>query len=349
MAKSHYSPEPLKKAFVDLWIPEANAEVLDLGWAGDVFVNEKASYGSTVTFVGDDIRAVRVSISQGCDAIHAASPRELAKQFGAVFYHPAGHSAKGQVFEWIESAHERLKIEGDFYIAGQKDRGILSYVKYVEQVFGNVRRVGRLGRMQFFTAKKVNDSVRVQSVDTTHTVTYSNVAKKDYSFVTCDGVFSRDGIDPGSQLLLEHLSPSSDATVLDIGCGYGLLGLVCADLVTQGHVTLTDVSARAVACTQQNIFNNRIENAVAEVGDLYEVAQGQQFDLIISNPPFHEGNQTGWPLIDGAWDHLKDNGELVLVVMRPVPYQKRMEKVFGGYEICTESNGYTVVKALKKN
>jgi 16S rRNA (guanine1207-N2)-methyltransferase len=136
--------------------------------------------------------------------------------------------------------------------------------------------------------------------------------------------------------------------VFDMGCGYGLLGLVCARLAQNGRVWLSDVSMRAVTCATENMARNQITNAQVGVGDLYESVGDTPLDLILSNPPFHEGNKTAWPLIDGAIERLNPNGVLMLVVMRAGPYIKRMETVFGHVEICAEAGGYTVLKCQKK-
>jgi len=324
------------------------SRILDLGWTGDALFLQCGKTSPHPIFVGDDIRAVRACEDVGMVARHLSSPADLAERFDVAFYHPEGHAAKGQVFHWVDAVFEKLDMGGCLYFAGQKDRGVLSYVKHIEAVFGLVERVGRSGRMQYFKTVKKSQTPGVQPQLYQHVLDENDLPNGAFQFVTQDGVFSRDGIDPGSRLLLRHVSVAPDAHVFDMGCGYGLLGLVCARLVPQGQVWLSDVSKRAINCAVENMNRNQISNAHIGVGDLYECVGDITFDLILSNPPFHEGNKTAWPLIDGAFERLNPNGILMLVVMRAGPYVKRMEAVFGHVEICAEVGGYTVLKCHKK-
>lgn len=349
MAKHKYDAQKLQDVFLNCAEMTPQSRILDLGWTGESLFLQCDSSSPHYIFVGDDIRAVRACETSGRVACHLASPIDLAERFDVVFYHPEGHAAKGQVFHWVEAAFEKLETEGCLFFAGQKDRGVLSYVKHIEAVFGQVDRVGRSGRMQYFKAIKKRKTLGVIPKPYHHVLDVTDLPYGVFQFVTQDGVFSRDGIDPGSRLLLEHVSVFSDAHIFDMGCGYGLLGLACAQLAKNGQVWLSDVSMRAVACATENRAKNQILNAQVSVGDLYECVDDVSLDLILSNPPFHEGNKTAWPLIDGALERLNPGGVLMLVVMRAGPYAKRMETVFGHVETCAEVGGYTVLKSQKKN
>lgn len=348
MAKHKNDTHSLQHAFIQQAEIAPNSCILDLGWGGQSFVADRVASGSEVFFVGDDVRSVRRCGSDVFASYHLHSPDKVPGLFKHVFYHPAGHAAKGQVFHWIDIAFEKMERGGTFYLAGQKDRGVLSYVKYLAAVFGQSQRVARTGRMQYFSAIKTQMDSLCEPTEIEHLIEGSNLTTDGLQFKTLDGVFSRDGIDPGSRLLLKHIVVKKDAEVMDVGCGYGLLGIVCAKRVLGGHVWMGDVSARAVACAQENVELNKVTNASVAVSDLYEAPADQQFDLIVSNPPFHEGNQTGWPLIDGAFDRLKQGGELMIVVMRSGPYMNRMQTVFGDVDMCAEQSGYVVLRAKKK-
>lgn len=348
MAKMKYDAARMQRDLVACAEISKNHQVLDLGWGGQPFCAPLLRTTTPTFFLSDDIRAVRVGKQGLSHCFHAESPCALQQAFDAVFYHPEGHAAKGQVFHWIDSLFEKLNSNGCLYLAGQKDRGVLSYVKYIEAVFGQVSRVGRSGRMQFFKATKITAEPGTMPTDIVQSFNTPNLPCGELIFETRDGVFSRDGIDPGSRLLLDSVTISSGARVLDIGCGYGFLGIACAKMAPQGEVAMVDVSARAVACTTKNIAINKVQNASAGVSDLYEALEGKIFDLILSNPPFHEGNQTAWPLIDGAFERLTPEGALMLVVMRAGAYIKRIEAVFGQADIVAETGGYTVLRAKKR-
>lgn len=348
MAKHNYDAKKLQDKLISCADLTRQSRILDLGWTGQSLFLQCGIKSPQLIFVGDDVRAVRACEKTGVVARHLSSPIDLAECFDLVFYHPEGHAAKGQVFHWVDAAFEKLNVGGCLFFAGQKDRGVLSYVKHIESVFGQVERVERSGRMQYFKAIKKSKTPSETPQSNQQMLEVADLPGGCFQFITQDGVFSRDGIDPGSRLLLDHISVTPEANVFDMGCGYGLLGLVCARLAPKGQVWLSDVSMRAVTCASENVSKNQITNAQVCVGDLYECVDETPLDLILSNPPFHEGNKTAWPLIDGAVDRLNPNGVLMLVVMRAGPYAKRMESVFGQVEICAEVGGYTVLKCQKK-
>src|SRR3989454_11895490 len=106
-----------------------------------------------------------------------------------------------------------------------------------------------------------------------------------FTFRTDAGVFSGGKIDRGTELLLAALEVGPCELILDLGCGYGAVGIVAARLSEGGHVILTDVNERAVALARKNIAANRIANAEVRLGDLYEPVRDMAFDHIVCNPP----------------------------------------------------------------
>src|SRR5207247_10374099 len=106
-----------------------------------------------------------------------------------------------------------------------------------------------------------------------------------FTFQTDAGVFSGRGLDRGTELLLAALEVGPYELILDLGCGYGTLGIVAARLSQGGHVILTDVNERAVALVRKNVAANRIANAEVRLGDLYEPVRAMAFDHIVSDPP----------------------------------------------------------------
>src|SRR2546428_10951693 len=106
-----------------------------------------------------------------------------------------------------------------------------------------------------------------------------------FRFRTDAGVFSRGELDRGTELLLAALEVGPCDLIMDLGCGYGVVGIVAARLSEGGHVILTDVNERAVALARKNIAANRIANAEVRLGDLYEPVRDMAFDHIVCNPP----------------------------------------------------------------
>jgi len=135
-----------------------------------------------------------------------------------------------------------------------------------------------------------------------------------FRFLSDAGVFSRGGVDYGSRALIERMEVPPDARVLDIGCGYGPIGLTAARLAPRGHVTLTDVNERAAELARENAALNGIANVTVKTGDLYEPVAGETFDVILANPPIRAGKAVVHRLFAEAKAHLAPGGALWIVI-----------------------------------
>ena len=334
------------EAFVDVADIQVGSRVLDLGWEGDCLECLQKT-GAQVTFVGEDIRAVQKAEALRINGVLSAMPAQVISDARIVFYKPAQRSAKGQVFEWIDQGFQALEVGGAFYLAGQRNRGIRSYVAYLHAVFGNSKRAGRVGRMEIYSAKKEQTDPCQAPVDNRMTFELRDLPGSPYSVETRAGVFSRDGLDNGTRLLIDCMEVRPTDHILDWGCGWGALGMVAARLSVKGSATLVDSNIRAVFCAEENLRRNRICNAVARVGDARIIDRHEKFDLIVSNPPFHDGNAAAHPLIEGAFRALRPGGRLMLVVMRPEAYLKHIHRVFGKGKgnIMAQKDGYVVLHA----
>ena len=333
-----------REAFVGVADLQTDSRVLDLGWEGDCLEYLRET-GARVTFVGEDIRAVQRAEALRVNGVLSAMPAQVISNVRVVFYKPAQRAAKGQVFEWIDQGFQALEMGGTLYLAGQRNRGVRSYAKYLHAIFGNSKRAGRVGRVEIYSAKKVQDDPLQAPIDNRMTFELRDLPGSPYRVETRAGVFSWDGLDDGTRLLIDCMDVRPTDQVLDWGCGWGALGMVAARLSAKGSATLVDSNIRAVSCAEENLRQNRICNAVARVGDARVFDRRETFDLIVSNPPFHDGNAAAHPLIEGAFRALRPGGRLMLVVMRPEAYLKHIRKVFGQGEIVARRDGYVVLEA----
>ncbi len=136
---------------------------------------------------------------------------------------------------------------------------------------------------------------------------------KEYRFYTDNGVFSKNNVDIGTTVLLSALDFNSmNGNVLDIGCGYGPIGIVVASN-TKCNVTMTDINERAISLSKENIELNQINNARTIISDMYENID-EKYDYIISNPPIRIGKVNLYKLITMAKNYLTKNGQLIIVV-----------------------------------
>jgi 16S rRNA (guanine1207-N2)-methyltransferase len=146
------------------------------------------------------------------------------------------------------------------------------------------------------------------------------------------GVFSRDGVDYGSRVLIERMEIPHKARVLDIGCGYGPIGLTAARLEPQGHVTLIDINERAVELSRHNAASNGIYNVSFAQSDLFTAVDGETFDVILSNPPIRAGKAVVHDLFMKSWNHLKPGGSTWVVIQKKqgAPSARaKLEEVYG--------------------
>ncbi|EBG4602957.1 16S rRNA (guanine(1207)-N(2))-methyltransferase RsmC [Salmonella enterica] len=165
---------------------------------------------------------------------------------------------------------------------------------------------------------------------------------------TLPGVFSRDGLDVGSQLLLSTLTPHTKGKVLDVGCGAGVLSAALASHSPKVRLTLCDVSAPAVEASRATLATNGLEGEVF-ASNVFSEVKGR-FDMIISNPPFHDGMQTSLDaaqtLIRGAVRHLNSGGELRIVANAFLPYPKILDETFGFHEVIAQTGRFKVYRTV---
>jgi len=162
------------------------------------------------------------------------------------------------------------------------------------------------------------------------------------------GIFSRSRVDPGTRLLIQHMEIAPADAVLDLGCGYGVVGVVAAKLAPQGRVTLVDINERAVALAAENLRANDIDNAEAVQGDAFAQVANRRFDVIALNPPIRAGNAVVHALIERARDHLEPGGRFYLVGRTQqgvVRLAAKTAEVFGDVHEVAKGGGYRVYLA----
>ena len=170
---------------------------------------------------------------------------------------------------------------------------------------------------------------------------------QSFTFLTDSGVFSKKMVDYGSQVLLNTLDFEKGKTLLDLGCGYGPLGISLAK-VQDVKPTMVDINNRAIDLAKQNAQKNGVEADIFQ-SNIYEKVNGT-FDYIISNPPIRAGKQVVHTIISESINYLKVDGNLTIVIQKKqgAPSAKaKMEEVFGNVEILKRDKGYYILRSEK--
>lgn len=165
-------------------------------------------------------------------------------------------------------------------------------------------------------------------------------------FLTSSSVFSKRKIDLGTHVLIDSMILPQAGVVLDIGCGYGAVGITAAAVNPQLHVVMTDVNMRAVRLAKQNIETNRVRNAEVRYGYLYEPVDGTSFDCVLSNPPVSAGMDTVKAIIEGAPKVLSGGGTFQMVIRSKIGSKALpvlFETMFGGCEVLSRESGFRVL------
>ena len=178
----------------------------------------------------------------------------------------------------------------------------------------------------------------------------SNPNHHSLTFYTTWGLFSPRAIDNGSQMLLDFLDIKRDDDCLDLGCGYGVLGLCMAKSAPDGHTLLVDKDFIAVEYSEKNRLLNKIDNASCQLSNGFDHIPKQQFDLIVSNIPAKVGKEMLYIYLYDALEYLKPGGSFYIVTITGLRqfFKRGFHEVFGHYEKIKQGKTYTVARGTKQ-
>ena len=168
------------------------------------------------------------------------------------------------------------------------------------------------------------------------------------AFDTDAGVFSKQHVDPGSELLCKALPDDLAGDVLDMGCGWGAMTIMTLARFPKVNVTMADVNERALALAVSNVEKNRMR-AKAVLSDGFEKIEGE-FDAVITNPPIRAGKAVIYKMFEDAKAHLRPGGRLILVIRKQqgAPSAlKFLKELYGKAEVIERDGGYWIIECTK--
>jgi len=174
---------------------------------------------------------------------------------------------------------------------------------------------------------------------------------RSFEFLTASSVFSKKQVDNGTRLLIEAMALPETGTVIDVGCGYGAVGIVAAASNPRLHVVMTDVNERAVRLARQNARKNKVNKTEVRCGYLYEPVKELAFNCVLSNPPVSAGMETVKALITQAPAVMAQNASFQMVIRSKIGAKTLPQvftQAFGSYHILARKSGYRVLIAEKQ-
>lgn len=175
-----------------------------------------------------------------------------------------------------------------------------------------------------------------------------NLFGKNFKFLTASGVFSKGHLDTGTWVLLNHFSLKKGSDVLDIGCGYGVVGISIAKAFDI-NVTMSDINKRAIMISKKNAKSHNVTPKILQ-SNLFEKIM-DKFDTIIVNPPQHAGKDVCFKLITDSINFLKPRGTFQLVARHKKGgkhLSEKMEEIYGNVEVLGIKSGFRVYCSTKE-
>lgn len=177
---------------------------------------------------------------------------------------------------------------------------------------------------------------------------YFNFKGFSFRFSSDNGVFSKNEIDEGSEILLTaFLNSEKRGRTLDVGAGVGVIGITIAK-VADSEVDMLEINKRAVGLCEENIILNGVSNCKVYESDIYEKANGR-YDVVISNPPIRAGKKVVFEILEKAKEYLSEQGELWVVIRKNQgadSAKKKMIEVYGNCEIVKRDSGFYILKSV---
>ena len=174
------------------------------------------------------------------------------------------------------------------------------------------------------------------------------IKDKDFHFITDNGVFSKSGLDFGSRLLIENVIQVKKDSVLDLGCGYGVIGIVYNYFNPEAKVVMTDINIRASNLAKKNSLKYKMNIEVLNGDGFLEI--NQKFDMILTNPPIRTGKANIYGFFEESLTYLNELGELYFVMHKKHGVLSAIKKCEGNYQkvdVISKKSGYYIVRCTK--
>lgn len=258
---------------------------------------------------------------------------------------PKGKARLQMMLECIAAS---LSENGRLWLAGENRAGIRSAAKPLKNLFRTVNVLDKARHCVLYEARNPAMDTEFDARD----YRQSWVVEKygtDLSVHSWPGVFAHGRLDGGTELLLDHMDAVKQAgRILDFACGAGVIGALLKQRMPDAHLVCSDSDALALRSTRETLEANGLSGQVL-ASDGFSHVEGQ-FDLVVSNPPFHSGIEVrsghGMGLLSPVRNFLAPGGQLLVVVNRHLPYRNWLDELFGRHRLVAANERYHVLQAV---
>jgi 16S rRNA (guanine1207-N2)-methyltransferase len=258
---------------------------------------------------------------------------------------------------WLTHGKHYLTPGGILYLAGANKLGIQTVIRDGEQLLGSAAILAykKGNRLVKFSPQGAQRPVPGWSQEPgiapgTWFIFPGPARLESQDIYSLPGIFSFDRLDPGTSLLLETTQDRISGNVLDLGCGYGIIGLMSAKSGAS-RVDMIDNNLLAISATKKNMEYHCVPNAEALPSDALTAVLDRQYSLILTNPPFHTGRDVNYQItqvfIRQSWHVLQRGGSLCLVANRFIRYDQLMKSVFSNVTCLSQTEKFAVYESIK--
>ncbi len=334
----------------------AGQRLLALGIAPELAADWSAHAGQ-VWAVADDLTetqaAERLASEEHLSALHPLHAADLsglpAQPFDACAVDILAYPNRAYLHSLLWQAAQRLEPAGagTLWIAGPNDAGIQALEKRLRAAWGEVSVLAyKKGHRLLRVPRPAEPAPLEEAAPAERRLTLRG---QKFTLALRPGVFAGGDLDPATRLLANEIEPLDSKTILDLGCGSGILGMLAARLAPQSEVYLVDSSAVALATAQENCRRSNLTNTRILASDGVAAVRDQRFDLVLCNPPFHRqhahSSATALRFIREVSSILAPRGRFYLVANQFLRYEPAMRDAFGSVTTLAHDHRYKVLLA----
>ncbi len=283
---------------------------------------------------------------QNTECIKTGFYDEIDRSFDCIVYAPKAYQPVDFVKHRLENLVNLLEEGGQLIISGKKKTGFKRYRKHLAGFEGEVSKSGQEGDVKLYSYRKTSDFTPERTeIEKKYSAQVNDV---QMSFITCEGLFSSGSLDQGTRVLLENLELPEKGSILDLASGYGTITAYMSGHSEGDHeFYLSDDSGPAVRYVEKNMEQNEVSDFHLEHADCLDCFKDESFDLIVSNPPTHQGRGITTEMFEQSYSHLNRKGRLVIVYNSNMNFEDQLKDIFGKVDILAEEKGFKVAEAQK--